>query len=61
MLDETTIQELKASWYTFEEVESIKRWLQDVKDGNVIPEEQFWKEIYAAVNTKMKTGEYVQN
>jgi len=58
MLDEKTIQSLKESGYSFEEIERIRQWVQDVKDGNTIPEEQFWSEVYAEVNAKMKKQQH---
>ena len=61
MLDQDTIQALKEAWYSFEDIQSIEKWLQDVEKENLISHEQFWKEIYSEINIKMKEGKYVQN
>ncbi len=47
MLEEKTIKKLKEKWYSFEEVSSISKWLEDVEIWNFIDfEELIKKENY---------------
>ena len=31
------VEAYKKEWFTYEEIESIKRWLDDVENGRTIP------------------------
>ena len=37
MENKIDIEEFKKAWFSFEEIESIKRWLDDVENGRVVP------------------------
>lgn len=37
MLSEKAIKNFKLKWYTFDEIESINKWLKDIEEGNTIP------------------------
>jgi len=50
MLTTENIQQLKKEWYSFEDIQSILRWLEDFEKWNILSEEEFWKSIYSEVN-----------
>lgn len=54
MLEKTTVQQFKDNGYTFEEIEGIKRGLQDIEDGNTTPFEEFWPQFCKQINDKMR-------
>jgi len=43
MISQETIEDLRQSGYSFEEIEQIKQWLKDIEDGNVMPFEDVIK------------------
>ena len=53
MLEKTTVQQFKDNGYTFEEMNGIKNWLQDIEDGNTTPFEEFWPRFCKQINDKM--------
>ncbi|MDA9129409.1 hypothetical protein N9J72_02955 [Candidatus Gracilibacteria bacterium] len=57
MLTQEQIQKFQNDGFSFEEIEDIKKGLQEIKNGETIPEEQFWNEVYADINAKMKADE----
>lgn len=54
MLTEEEIIILKEKWYTFEEIESIKRWVKSMEEWKTISEKEFWDNVYSKINAKMK-------
>ena len=36
---------LQKAWLSYEEIESVKRWLADVEAGRVFSEEEFYKNL----------------
>jgi hypothetical protein len=52
MLTEKTIKKFKEKWYSFEEVSSIAKWLEDIENWNFIDFEDIIKKHYT-VNEKI--------
>jgi len=50
MLTKEEIILLKKDWYTFEQIESIKKWFQDLKKWNIISEDNFWSLVKWDIN-----------
>lgn len=54
MLSKETIEGMKNDGYTFEQIESIKKWLKNIEEWKTISEEIFWLRFYEKINSKMK-------
>ncbi len=54
MLTDKQVQDFISKWYSFEEIEDIKKWLQEIEAWNTISADTFWKQIYENINAKMK-------
>lgn len=39
------IEAFKKAWFTYEEIESIKQWLEDVENGRVYTEQEFYSRL----------------
>lgn len=57
MLTKLEIEELKNDWLSFEEIESIKQWLQDIEEWNVYSEEEFNELIKSDINAYLLNRE----
>lgn len=54
MLSIEAIEWLKNDGYSFEQIESIKKWLKNIEEWKTISEEIFWSRFYEKINSKMK-------
>ncbi len=54
MLSKVDIEEFKKNWYTFEQIQSISNSVDAIDRWELISEEQFWKNVYDKINSKMK-------
>lgn len=39
------LEALQKAWLSFEEIESVKRWLADIEAGRVYSEEEFYMNL----------------
>lgn len=39
-MEEINVEAFKKAWLTFDEIESVKQWLEDVENGNTISFEE---------------------
>lgn len=54
MLSKEAIEGMKKDGYTFEQIESIKKWLKNIEEWKTISEEVFWSRVHEKINSKMK-------
>ena len=54
MLTQIEIEELKNSWYTFEQIKIISDSDEAIDRWEFISEEIFWSKVYSNINSKMK-------
>lgn len=52
MLSQETINKLKANWYTFEQIEWIKLWLEESNAWKVITKEEMEKFVKTELFSK---------
>jgi hypothetical protein len=60
MLTNEQIDEMKKAWYTFEEIDSVKKSLEAVDRWEVLSEEEFWIWVRTKINLKMKEKECIK-
>jgi len=60
MLTNEQIDEMKKAWYTFEEIDSVKKSLEAVDSWEVLSEEEFWIWVRTKINLKMKEKECIK-
>ena len=60
MLTNEQIDEMKKAWYTFEEIDSVKKSLEAVDRLEVLSEEEFWIWVRTKINLKMKEKECIK-
>ena len=54
MLD-IDIEAFKKDGFSYEEIESIKRWIKDIEEWKVISEEEFYSNIEKKLYSKNKS------
>ena len=57
-MNNLSIEKFKKEGFTYEEIESVKRWLEDVAKGRVYTEEDFYAELDKTIFSK-KNRTYV--
>lgn len=54
-MKEINVEAFKKAWLSFEDIEWIKRWLNDLENGNIYEENEFYlnleKKIFSKKNT----------
>ncbi len=48
------VDRLKKEWFSFEEIDSILKWTEDIENGDVFTEEEFYNEINSKIFSKYK-------
>ncbi len=48
------VDRLKKEWFSFEEIDSILKWIEDIENGDVFTEEEFYNEINSKIFSKYK-------
>ena len=51
---EINVEAFKKAWFTFEEIESIKQWIDDVENGNTVSFEKVKKEARKKIFSNSK-------
>ena len=39
------VEAFKKAWFTYDEIESVKKWLEDVEKGRVYTEQEFYSKL----------------
>jgi len=54
MLTQQEIEKLKNDGYTFEQIESIKKWILEAEQWDTIWEDEFWALVEDDINISFK-------
>jgi trehalose-6-phosphate synthase len=59
MLTTENIQQLKKEWYSFEDIQSIIRGLENSEKWEILSEEVLWDTIYSEINNNIKQAQWI--
>ena len=55
MTKEIDVEAFRKAWCTYDEIEWIKRWLQDLENWNIYEETEFYSNLEKRIFSKRKT------
>lgn len=53
MITEKQIQDFVSKGYSSQEIEDIQQGLKNIEQWNTFSADDFWKQVYSSINTKM--------
>ncbi len=53
-MTEIDVEAFKKAGFSFEEIESVKKWLDDIENGRVYTEEEFYSRLEKRLFSKSK-------
>lgn len=59
MLTTENIQQLKKEWYSFEDIQSVIRGLENSEKWEFLSEEVLWDTIYSEINNNIKQAQWI--
>ena len=55
-MENIDIEAFKKAWFTFEEIESVRQWLEDVENGRVYTEQEFYSRVEKNLFANLKVN-----
>lgn len=54
-MEDLNIEAFKKAWLSYEDIESVKRWIKDVQQGRIYSEEEFYSQLEKRLFSQEKT------
>ena len=59
MLTQEQIKKFQDDGFSFEDIQGISKWIENIENWKTLSKNEFWKRVYSGINAKMKEQENV--